>query len=69
MSISPSIQFYTPINLKDLANLKAINLAFVDQLAPDIHKKIQNMDEIMEKNRSELLEIVQKLTIDTAKIC
>ena len=43
---------YTLIDLEDSANLKAINLAFVAQLAPDIFKKIQRMDELIGKYRS-----------------
>lgn len=47
-------QIHTPIDPEDLANPKALNLAFIIQPNPDICRKIQNMDEIARKNRSEL---------------
>lgn len=36
-------------------------LGFVGQLAPDICRKIQKIDGFARNNRSELLEIVQKV--------
>lgn len=51
---------YTPIDPEDLPNLKAFNLAFVAQSAPDMRTKIQKTDVFAGKNRSELLEISQK---------
>ena len=52
---------HTPIDPEDLPNLKALNLAFVAQSAPDMRTKIQKMDVFAGKNRSELLEISQKV--------
>lgn len=36
-------------------------MVFATQLTPDICRKIQKMDGFSEKNRSELLEIAQKV--------
>lgn len=49
---------YTPTDLKDKATLK---LAFVTQSAPDIRKGMQRLEGFSGKNRSELLEIAQKV--------
>uniref|UniRef100_UPI001A9F41EF uncharacterized protein LOC120883926 n=1 Tax=Ictidomys tridecemlineatus TaxID=43179 RepID=UPI001A9F41EF len=54
-------RLYTPIDPEDPTNLKVINLAFVAQSAPDIRKKIQKIDGFAGKNRSELLELAQKV--------
>lgn len=48
---------YTPIDPEDLANPKAINLAFVTQPVSDVCRKIQRMDGFAVKNRSKLLDI------------
>lgn len=52
---------YIFIDPENPTNLKAINLAFVAQSAPDICKMIQKADGFVGKNRSELLKIAQKV--------
>lgn len=52
---------YTPSDLEDKATLKTIKLAFVTQSAPDICKGMQRLEGFSGKNRSELLEIAQKV--------
>ncbi|KAM5194908.1 uncharacterized protein RBU33_016289 [Hipposideros larvatus] len=52
---------YTPINPEAPENAAAINLAFVSQSAPDIRKKLQKLEGFQGKNRSELLNIAQKV--------
>jgi hypothetical protein len=51
---------YTPMNLEDIANLKMVNLTFVSQLTP-YEGKFKKLSEFAGKNRSELLEIAQKV--------
>jgi hypothetical protein len=52
---------YTPIDLEDPANLKAINLAFVTSQLQMYGEKIQKMGEFEGKNRSKLLELAQEV--------
>lgn len=53
---------YTPIEPEDLANLKAINQAFVAQSDPDRCIKTQKINGFAAMNRLELLEIAQKVS-------
>lgn len=50
---------YTPIIPEAPENRRAINIAFVTQLAPDIRKKLQRLEGFEGKVLSELVEIAQ----------
>lgn len=50
---------FMPIDPEALENRKAINIAFLTQLAPDIRRKLQKLEGFEGKNLSELVEIAQ----------
>ena len=58
---------YTLIDPDVTYNQQAINVDFVGNLVPDIHKKIQKIESFEGKNLSEIMEIVQK-TLTTGDV-
>ena len=52
---------FTPIDLDTAENQRAINIAFVTQSAQDIRRTLQKLECFEGMNRSEQLEIAQKV--------
>lgn len=54
-------RLYSPIDPEAIENQKTINMAFVSQSAPDLHKKLQKLEGFEGKLISELVEIAQQV--------
>lgn len=54
-------RLYSPIDPEAIENQKTINMAFVSQSAPDLHKKLQKLEGFEGKLISELVEIAQRV--------
>lgn len=51
----------TPINPDAAENQRAINIAFISQLAQDIRRKLQKLEGFEGTSRAQLIEIAQKV--------
>jgi hypothetical protein len=56
-SLLEAYRTYMPINPEAAENRRAINIAFTSQSAPDIRKKLQNLEGFEGKLLSDLIEI------------
>ena len=54
-------RLYSPVDPEATENRKTINMAFVSQSAPDIRKKLQELEGLEGKVISKLVEIAQRL--------
>lgn len=52
---------YTPLDLEAAENWSAVSLAFVNQSAPDIRRKLQRLEGFEGKRLAELLAVAEKL--------
>lgn len=54
-------QRYTPMDPECPENRRAMSIAFMTQLAPDIRRKIQKLEGFEGKVLSEVMEVAQKV--------